>query len=55
MFHSIRHSFNSAMANADVPLAIRQKDMNKQYTHLQLFSRLPGKASGKPQQRADDS
>jgi integrase len=24
-FHSLRHSFNSAMANADVPLEIRQK------------------------------
>jgi hypothetical protein len=23
-FHSLRHSFNSAMANADVPLEIRQ-------------------------------
>jgi integrase len=57
--HSLRHSFNSAMANADVPLEIRQKltghaskDMNKQYTHLELetvrravdsISRLPGK------------
>jgi integrase len=35
-FHSLRHSFNSAMANADVPLEISQKltghasqDMNK--------------------------
>ena len=60
-FHSLRHSFNSAMANADVPLEIRQKltghasqDMNKHYTHLELetvrravesISRLPGKAS----------
>jgi hypothetical protein len=42
-FHSVRHSFNSAMANADVPLEIRQKltghaspDMNKHYTHLEL-------------------
>jgi len=42
-FHSLRHSFNSAMANANVPLEIRQKltghasqDMNKQYTHLEL-------------------
>ena len=59
-FHSLRHSFNSAMANADVPLEIRQKltghasqDMNKHYTHLELetvrravesISRLPGKA-----------
>jgi hypothetical protein len=59
-FHSLRHSFNSAMANADVPLEIRQKltghasqDMNKQYTQLELetvrravesISRLPAKA-----------
>jgi integrase len=42
-FHSLRHSFNSAMANADVSLEIRQKltghasqDMNKRYTHLEL-------------------
>jgi Phage integrase family len=42
-FHSLRHSFKSAMANADVPLEIRQKltghasqDMNKHYTHLEL-------------------
>ena len=60
-FHSLRHSFNSAMANADVPLEIRQKltghaskDMNRHYTHLELatvrravesISRLPGKAA----------
>jgi integrase len=58
-FHSLRHSFNSAMANADVPVEIRQKltghasqDMNKQYTHLELetvrravesISRLPAR------------
>jgi integrase len=58
-FHSLRHTFNSAMANADVPPEIRQKltghasqDMNKQYTHLELetvrravesISRLPAK------------
>ena len=63
-FHSLRHSFNSAMANADVPLEIRQKltghaskDMNKHYTHLELatvrravesISRLPGKAADAP-------
>jgi integrase len=42
-FHSLRHSFNLAMANADVPLEIRQKltdhvsqHMNKHYTHLEL-------------------
>lgn len=40
-FHSLRHSFNSAMANAGVSQEIRQKltghrdsDMNKLYTHL---------------------
>jgi hypothetical protein len=52
------------MANADVPLEIRQKltghasqDMNKHYTHLELetvrravasISRLPGNALGRP-------
>jgi len=56
------------MANADVPLEIRQKltghasqDMNKHYTHLELetvrravesISRLPGKAFDTPQQRS---
>jgi hypothetical protein len=55
----------SAMADADVPLEIRQKltghasqDMNKHYTHLELvtvrravesISRLPGKAFDAPQ------
>ena len=64
-FHSLRHSFNSAMANADAPFEIRQKqtghaskDMNKHYTHLEFetvrrpvesISRLPGKASDIPQ------
>jgi integrase len=63
-FHSLRHSFNSAMANADVPLEIRKltghasKDMNKHYTHLELatvrravesISRFPGKAAPTPQ------
>ena len=67
-FHSLRHTFNSAMANADVPPEIRQKltghasqDMNKHYTHLELetvrravesLSRLPGKASGASQHRS---
>jgi integrase len=67
-FHSLRHTFNSAMANADVPPEIRQKltghasqDMNKHYTHLELetvrravesISRLPGKASGASQHRS---
>ena len=53
------------MANADVPLEIRQKltghaskDMNRHYTHLELatvrralesISRLPGKAADTPQ------
>ena len=42
-FHSLRHSFNSAMANAGVSQEIRQKltghasaDMNKLYTHHEL-------------------
>jgi integrase len=42
-FHSLRHSFNSAMANAGVAPEIRQKltghssvDMNKIYTHHEL-------------------
>jgi integrase len=42
-FHSLRHSFNSAMANAGVALEVRQKltghasaQMNAQYTHHEL-------------------
>lgn len=42
-FHSLRHSFNSAMANAGVSQEIRQKltghvsaEMNTRYTHHQL-------------------
>jgi integrase len=42
-FHSLRHSFNSALANADVPQEIRQKltghasaAMNELYTHREL-------------------
>jgi integrase len=42
-FHSLRHSFNSAMANAGVAQEIRQKltghssaEMNKRYTHHEL-------------------
>jgi integrase len=42
-FHSLRHSFNSALANADVPQEIRQKltghasaAMNEVYTHREL-------------------
>jgi integrase len=42
-FHSLRHSFNSAMANAGVSQEIRQKltghasaDMNARYTHHEL-------------------
>ena len=42
-FHSLRHSFNSALANAGVPVEIRQKltghasaAMNANYTHLEL-------------------
>ena len=42
-FHSLRHSFNSALANAGVAEEIRMKltghsskDMNKRYTHLEV-------------------
>src|SRR5262249_60422317 len=42
-FHSLRHSFNSAMANAGVAPEVRQKltgqasaDMNRIYTHHEL-------------------
>lgn len=42
-FHSLRHSFNSAMANAGVSQELRMKltghtsaDMNKGYTHLEF-------------------
>jgi integrase len=42
-FHSLRHSFNSVMANAGVSDEIRMKltghkspKMNERYTHLQL-------------------
>jgi site-specific recombinase XerD len=44
-FHSLRHSFNSAMANAGVALEVRQKltghasaAMNEIYTHHELES-----------------
>src|SRR5262249_44887441 len=42
-FHSLRHSFNSAMANAGVSQEVRQKltghataEMNAHYTHHEL-------------------
>src|SRR6185437_5316758 len=42
-FHSLRHSFNSVLANAGVPEEVRMKltghaspIMNSQYTHLQM-------------------
>jgi integrase len=42
-FHSLRHSFNSAMANAGVSQEVRQKltghasaEMNTVYTHHEL-------------------
>ena len=47
-FHSIRHSYNSALANAEVPQEIRRKlightsdHVNDIYTHLdvELFRR----------------
>jgi integrase len=41
-FHSFRHTFNSAMANAGIPQEIRQKltghssaEMNRTYTHIE--------------------
>jgi site-specific recombinase XerD len=58
-FHSLRHSFNSAMANAGVSPEVRKlltghasTEMNKVYTHVELetvrravesISRLSGK------------
>ncbi len=42
-FHSLRHTFNSALANAGVSQELRQKltghksvSMNDRYTHLQI-------------------
>ena len=42
-FHSLRHSFNSAMATAGIPQEIRQKltghaskAVNDRYTHTEL-------------------
>jgi len=42
-FHSLRHSFNSAMANAGIPQEMRQrltghasKAVNDRYTHAEL-------------------
>lgn len=42
-FHSLRHSFNSAMANAGVPQEVRQrltghtsKAINDRYTHAEF-------------------
>jgi integrase len=42
-FHSLRHTFNAALANAGVAVEIRQKltghasaEMNAQYTHHEL-------------------
>jgi integrase len=44
-FHSLRHSFNSAMANAGIAPEVRMKltghmslDMNDRYTHLDLLT-----------------
>ena len=54
-FHSLRHTFNSMLANAGVDQEIRQQltghasaEMNRRYTHLELktmrdaISKLPG-------------
>ena len=45
-FHSLRHSFNSALANAGVPVDIRQElighsslEMNKLYMHPDMESK----------------
>jgi integrase len=45
LFHSLRHSFNSALANAGVAEEVRMKltghsskAMNERYTHLQVDS-----------------
>jgi integrase len=59
-FHSLRHSFNSAMANAGVSQEIRQKltghasaEMNARYTHHELeplrvaIGRIPSLSVGK--------
>jgi integrase len=42
-FHSLRHTFTSALANANVPAEVRQKltghgdaAMHQRYTHLEL-------------------
>ena len=67
-FDSLRHGFNSAMANAGVAPEIRQlptghasAEMNKVYTHHELetvrravesISGLPGKVSPTPQVRS---
>jgi integrase len=64
-FHSLRHSFNSALANADVPQEIRQKltghasaAMNEVYTHRELeplekaIAKLPGLPNPNQKQRA---
>src|SRR6185312_15340573 len=65
-FHSLRHSFNSALANAGVPEEVRMKltghatsVMNSQYTHLQAktlkdaVTKMPLFESPKPQDSAN--
>lgn len=65
-FHSLRHSFNSALANAGVPEEVRMKltghatpVMNAQYTHLQTktlkdaVTKMPLFESAKPQNSAN--
>jgi integrase len=70
-FHSLRHSFNSALANAGVSQELRQKltghasaDMNAIYTHHELetvrtaiktLPRLPKSAALIPSRSSTDS
>jgi len=61
-FHCLRHSFNSALANAGVPVEIRQAlaghasaEMNMNYTHREVESLRDamGKIPGLPKEKAD--
>jgi integrase len=66
-FHSLRHRFNSALANAVIPEEVRMKltghatpVMNSQYTHLQAktlkdaVTKMPLFGSKKPEQPPND-
>lgn len=67
-FHALRHSFNSALANAGVPEEVRMKltghatpVMNSKYTHLQektlkdAVTKMPLFNSSKPAQSSESS